>query len=138
MKLIEYDRRDVRSTNIEHPMITVTPKSGVFILNKAAVLVTGLKSFDKVTLLQDEEKPGDWYLRLAYNTFGFRLRDDGKGNLKFSARSIAVKMATICLGSQNSHRMMISGEKTEDMWPIITKSAKASGADRKRKGEEAQ
>jgi len=124
MKLIEFDSRDIHSGSTDHPMISVGYNSGYFTLNREAVRITGVQAGAKVTIIQDEDSPKDWYLRIAYNNFGFKLRETKGGTMVFAARSVAHRLIKACFSANSTHRMMLSPEKEGDMWPIITKSGK--------------
>jgi hypothetical protein len=71
MKLKKYDA-SVQSTRTGEPRISFDDK-GVIRINKTAVQAIGLKAGDKVSFLQDEENPTDWYL--SKDKDGFPTRD---------------------------------------------------------------
>jgi hypothetical protein len=58
------------------PVIAVNPDNGRISFSTSLVQGIGLKENDRVTFVQDEERPKDWYL--VKNAEGFQLKESGQ------------------------------------------------------------
>jgi|GEM_PF-919506 hypothetical protein len=113
--------------------LNVNYGSGVFTFSKTAVQQLKLKPGMYCIILQDEASPKDWYLKLDKKQ-GFQLRTANKGesiallfNNSYTAREIAKS-----IGITGNATYLIAAEPLvvdkEQLWPIITSSAKQKGA----------
>lgn len=97
-------------------------KTGLVILNEAAVHGLNLKSGDKIDLVQDEDRPKDWYLRIRETGFILRPKDTKhKAILKF-ASIVLVKKIQSSLGIDHTFSVPVAIKPSQDMYAIITSS----------------
>lgn len=83
-----------------------------------------------VNFVQDEDHPIDWYLQASNDINAFRVRSDDKAPYYYTVQSSHVcrQILDSCSLEKKTHRFIVSGEPVEgDLYPIITKSAKAFG-----------
>jgi hypothetical protein len=132
MKLKVFTPETCGHTYTGKSTLNVNYGSGVFTFSKAAVEQLKINAGMNCTVLQDEARPKDWYLKFEKKQ-GFQLRNANKGesnallfNNSYTAREIAKSLgingnATYLIGAEP---LMVDKEL---LWPIITSSAKQKG-----------
>ena len=73
------------------PRISLNRKSGLISINKTLVEAMGLTAESKVSLVQDEEKPIDWYLMKDPNGFHIR-KSKSSASMSFNCCSLATSV----------------------------------------------
>jgi hypothetical protein len=90
MKLKEFS---TSSTMVLNGLPTVTfSKVGLITFSRVAVHGTGLEAGDKLVFLQDEENPGDWYMKRSTTLAGTVLRPGPGGALCCNFVEVARKV----------------------------------------------
>lgn len=130
MKLKTYLPTDFKTSLRSKPTIHLASKSGTVTFSKGAVSVLGLSEEKRnVLILQDEDHPQDWYLRVlpAGSTEGFNLRNKSDQNMMFNSCGLVNKIFTDCKHSKPSGTVLIGAYDNEaDVYPLITSSLKVS------------
>lgn len=125
------------------PTLRVT-RGGYIGLSKAAVDPMDFKAEDKVSLVQDQETPEDWYL-VKDQENGFILRESsGSGSLAFNSSVMGKAMLDSLDCPDDSVRFKVVTEPVEHeteggvikLFPILTASAKPSEKPKKKKKDE--
>jgi hypothetical protein len=131
MKLKIYDRKVLGRKDGKATM-SINDK-GMFAFSSKAASAIGFCRGDKLLVIQDVDKPKDWYLAKSSNAYAFEVR--GKlasegGVLCFNSSHTMLKIKE-SLGVNGSIRFMqflIGSEPVKvesyELWPIITKSMK--------------
>lgn len=98
-------------------------KSGVVMLNEAAVTGLNLKSGDKIDFVQDADRPRDWYLRIRETGFILRPKDSKhKGHLKFANIAFAKRIQSSLGIDDRAFCVPVAIEPLQDMYALITSS----------------
>lgn len=127
MKLTKFNRGTTLSSNRADslPIIGVNQK-GLIRLNKAGQKLLGLAINDRVNILQDEEKPSDWYVEKTTDDDGFILRNCSGGGLLCNSVLTTNKIMD-SLRIQKSTLMRIAPKPIEDgssIYAILTSTAR--------------
>ncbi len=118
MKLINHTKRFSRNGP---PTITVK-RIGTIYLSNTLVKSIGAKAGDTISILQNTENPGEWYL--SFIEGGVKLRHVGKDTkalLCNSARAANGILETV--GRHEMARMIVSTNASNGYYPIVTSSA---------------
>jgi len=73
MKLQKFNRANTQTRVDGKPSVRIN-RSGTFAFNKSAADVLGFKPGSKVNLLQDVDRPRDWYIQLTTDEDGLKVR----------------------------------------------------------------
>lgn len=128
MKLKSYTPETCPSVRSTKPFISFSTKSGLIIFNRKACEIIGISEDSLVQLLNDENEPENWYLRVSEHKkeAGFPLRKYGTQNtgLAFNCSSLVHSIADSVSFTGRSGRVFI-GESvfvkgTGDVWTLIT------------------
>lgn len=131
MNLKRYNSTNVKTIRFGKPTIRFN-KQGQISFSSAIITAMGLKSGDKIELIQDEEKPKDWYVVKCKNDIGFPLREYKSSNALLTNSSGLVKTFMKSLEPQISNTTKSIGclvaiiptiVEKEKLFAIITKSA---------------
>lgn len=103
--------------------ICVNLKTGRIRLNPPAIELLKLKNKDSIAFAQDEENPGDWYLKKDSKGFTVTIKND-RGTL--SAYINSKKLAYNFMQSLSKTQLeyatyKITPEETEGVFPIVTR-----------------
>ncbi len=125
MKFKRFDRSVNRMSS--KPIFAFT-KSGAISLNRSTMDHLGLKSKDKVELLQDEDNPKDWYVAKSTSEHGFVLRHGGKksDSLIFNSRSTTIAIQqSLQISTDSSFRIPVAPQPMVDegnqYWALLTR-----------------
>lgn len=129
MKLKEFNSQNSSFIKTGEPTISCNVKAGLMNLSAELCKSMKLEADDRVSVLQDEDTPQDWYL--AASKEGFKLRkdrDDKSGNTALSFNNtITVKAIAKSLGIESNYFKCRVGDEPVILgkgkyFPIITKS----------------
>ena len=127
MKLKEFNAENTMSLRSEKPSLHINTKTGLFSFNKAACDKLGLVDGDQVTFHQDEEDPGDWYIRTLGKTgkgFALRAKENVSKGLLFNNTSMARALVFSIQDGLLSCRIPLASEATKDgkstYWALMT------------------
>lgn len=123
MKAKVYSRENCKYKTNGKSAISLS-KSGVISISSQAIEKIGLTAGDKILMVQDEEKPTDWYIQKTEEEHGFVLRKSTK-HLAFNAKSIVIDLLKSLGKELQSTSFILATEPTEEVYyAIITKSGK--------------
>ncbi|WP_319502536.1 hypothetical protein [uncultured Draconibacterium sp.] len=124
MNLKSYTRQDCGTLTNGVSSLRVTTK-GTFTINKFAVNGIGLKVNDKIEILQDQDRPADWYIKKSDHPEGFILRKQSCGALICNAQAIAkILLNSIDKANESVTLRMATTPEEGDYYAILTRSAK--------------
>nr|WP_321357212.1 hypothetical protein [uncultured Draconibacterium sp.] len=125
MKLKTYSREDCKYRYAGSPVFRVE-KSGVLKLSKQAYEQIDLKAGEKILILQDQERPTDWYIQKTNNEDGFVLRESSN-HLAFNAKNIAIEiLKSLGVEFKAMSFQMSTNPIDGKYYAILTKSVKGS------------
>lgn len=106
------------------PKVSISRKTGTVTLNKGTIELMGLSETSKVSLVQDEEHPTDWYLMKDPNGFAIRQASQSK-SMMFNNSSL-VKSIFSSLNSLDNSLSIKVDEKAVmheacKLYPLATK-----------------
>lgn len=137
MKLKEFNRVNTPNGKKGIPFVSFNTTSGVIRLNNVAVELLKISKGDHVVLLQDEDKPKDWYVGASPE--GFAVRPQGKtNNMAFGSHVLTNAVLTSLNVLDKSIRINIATTAVTvngmPIYPLITlpivnKGRPTSGAD---------
>ena len=125
MKLKAYNKENMSGHKLDEPYISLS-RQGMISISEPAVEAIGLVLGDKISLLQDEDDPVNWYLmKDPDNGFVTRVYKGSKG-LCFNAAKLA-KTFLDELQYENTHRatfkIITEGQEVENfdtLYAVIT------------------
>lgn len=132
MKLKIYDR-SLGPLKVGVATLNVN-KGGMFGFSARSADVIGLEHGSKVLIIQDEDRPKDWYVAKDHRggePTGFEVRGKKANTLCFNSSYTAqkIKDSLGLNGSVKSMRFLIGTAPVKhdglELWPIITKSVNA-------------
>ncbi|MDM1048038.1 hypothetical protein [Sphingobacterium hotanense] len=127
MKLKEYNKTNSGAGKASVAMVTMGAK-GLLSFNLAACLTANLSPGDRIILLQDEDRPKDWYLSKTDSEEGYVLRDYKNGVLAFnSSKLVSAIVDSIGLEEGKSFKCLLGSKISENglnLFALITKSIK--------------
>ncbi len=125
MKLRKFNRETCRIRPDGHPYFSVS-KGGIIRINREGSKLLQLKSGDKINILQDEERPKDWYVEKTTDELGLIMRDTNKNSgLVCNASAIAAEMIRSLSLSLKTTTMRIAPKPAEgEIYAILTGSGK--------------
>lgn len=127
MRLKVYNEANSKSVTIGKRTIRFNRKAGLISLSKAATETIGLKGGDKVVIINDEERPNDWYICKTDDENGFAVRAKAEtGSADFNCTSVVKRV----FETMDIHDMAVGyvvapePEKVDGMelYAIITKN----------------
>lgn len=127
MKLKVFNEKNSHRKGVQPANLRIH-KKGTCTLNVTAVRKLGLKAGDRISIVQDEDSPVDWYL--LKNDEGFALRPAGTNikALMFNNYLFAHELFRSCSLSGKSYgfRLAVVPEKKEglELYSILTASAR--------------
>ena len=84
-----------------------------------------LENDSKITILQDSQKPKDWYVKVTDDEHGFALRKTTGKGLCFSSAVVAGEiLRETAPDGVGSVSILLAGEPENEMWALITNSVK--------------
>jgi len=102
-------------------------KSGLISISLSAASMIGVKSGDRVELVQDEDAPRDWYIKSGHSEHGYLLRGYKNGTLCFGSKPLAQTIAD-SLGRELSLSIPVATEKQkidgQEYYALITAALK--------------
>lgn len=114
MKLKQFTPDSFSNTRTISPAISVSTKSGLFAINRAAADLIGLKAGDAVTFHQDEEDTGNWFIeKVREGGFLLRNKDEKVSTLFFNNVSMAKEIFKSVDYQQISGRLLVAGKPTK-------------------------
>lgn len=126
MKLKSFNATNTKAVRYGKPTVNVS-KSGVFNFSKTASELIMLELTPYIEILQDEERPKDWYVKLSTMEKGFSARKYKEGNNVTNSAFTARQLLKSIGFTGNSVSFLIAGKPTklegELLWPILTASA---------------
>ncbi|MDC1285229.1 hypothetical protein N8Z33_00920 [Flavobacteriaceae bacterium] len=126
MKLKVYNEQNSHGKSVSPATIRIHSK-GVCSFNATAVRELNLKTNDRVSLLQDEESPANWYICKSEDGFNLRNAGTNKTALLFNNYLFTKNLYKSCNLGGLSYGFMLSvtPEKVDGMklYAIITASA---------------
>lgn len=134
MKLKIYDSSlNEGATTKRTPCINVCPRNGSFSLNKSAMELTGFKTGDFVSLVNDEDAPDDWYIVKDPKGFMLKSKENSKGEpgtLIFRCTALAtIVVSSLKLPEASSYSILMAGQPTKidknTYWGVLMISARA-------------
>lgn len=129
MKLKAFNSETCIVKRAGKPAMGINFKIGLFRFNRECCEQLSLSAGDKVSLHQDEDEPGDWYL-LIKDDKGFELRakENVTNGLLFNNTSLARQIAESCECIDKSATLSFAKEPVKhdkkNYWPIITAALK--------------
>lgn len=125
MKLKSFTREDCQFLGTGIPTVRVS-KSGTFSFSKLAAVDLGLKVGNKIEILQDQDRPADWYVKKTEHQSGFILRNQSGGQVMVAAQPIARKLLK-SIGKEGVSTTFHMGTEPveEEFYAIITKAVKS-------------
>lgn len=107
--------------------LRVSPKSGAFNFSKELADKLKLDSH-RINIIQDEEKPADWYIEVTKDQAAFEVRRKTQTEDPYYILQSTFLARTILKESklpEESTRFMVAAEPVErNLYAILTKSAK--------------
>jgi hypothetical protein len=123
MNLKKYTRVDCKYIAPGKPTIRIS-KTGFISFNKSAVQKLAFKPDEKISIIQDELRPTDWYIQKTDDPDGFELRTYAKTSMAMNAAKIA-SILLDSLGLTESTTFRMATEPTvdngEEYFAILTK-----------------
>jgi len=74
MKLKEFNTSNSKTATPGEPTIRLNSKAGLFGISKAAAELLSLNDTSKIVIVQDEENPTDWYIKVSTDQNAFTIR----------------------------------------------------------------
>lgn len=127
MKIKIYNEANSKSVMMGKRTIRFNRKAGLISLSKAATETIGLKAGDKVFVINDEERPKDWYVCKTDDENGFTVRTkEDTGSADFNCTSV-VKHIFETLGIHDAAVGYLVAPESEEvdgmeLYAIITKN----------------
>lgn len=128
MNLKKYTRADCKYLTRGKPTVRIS-KKGFVSFNKTAVQKLAFKPFEKILVIQDQQRPKDWYIQKTDDPDGFELRTYAKTSMAMNAAKITnLMLDSLGLSSSTTFRMAteptVNGD--EEYYAILTKIAKTN------------
>jgi hypothetical protein len=128
MKIKRLNHLTVTNRCTKAPKLRVN-SYGVIVINAAAAEIIGVKVGDGIELVQDEERPNDWYIIGSKKSESLKLKDYKNSNgLVHQSGVIAKRFLKEVSRGAISVGLLIGTESIthngETLWPIITSSLK--------------
>ncbi len=125
MKLKKFNRNSMGSRGIGQPSLGIS-KLGVVRLNIKAGELLGVADKDRINILQDEERPADWYVEKTADADGLVMRKCSGGGLICNSVVITKQMMD-SLRIDRAVTMRLAPNPIEDgsaIYAILTSTAR--------------
>jgi hypothetical protein len=121
-------------------LLTVNYNTGLISFSVGFINKIKLVATARIALIQDEERPKDWYIQVGADDHGFALRKKDTAvafNCVTVARQLLESTELIDKGGNGTVRFLLATDPTVDetlgaLYAIITKSGKVSNRTRKK------
>lgn len=126
MKKKVFNQQSIVGTRPTGLFIRMNPRSGAITFSKDLAAKLELTKKDAgIQIIQDEERPSDWYIELSTSPEAFKTRSKFK-NISALIQScyLVRQVLTSCdLDTTRSYKFLVAPDPVDGMYAIITKSA---------------
>lgn len=124
MKLKKYNRKDCHMREAGSATVRVS-RTGTFAFSKKAIEAMGITEGTRLNLLQDEDRPKDWYVEKTTDPEGLRVRKYKDGMMAAGAAIARQLLTSLDVpADKKSMGFMLASEPIEEgCFAIITSSA---------------